>query len=123
MKLRSLDHTDIPDPEDCYITMNCHDATPVITSDIYELADKAIRKCGNKGSVAMPRLGSKWWLTITDRPIKPVPDNKSFIETLERSLAAHTLMHMRSAASASRDEELSLAGNSQLPIRPTPRWG
>ena len=113
----------MPLPETCYITMNCRAATPVLTSDIAALAAKAIRECGNTGSVAVPKASSKWWLTITDRPIRPIPDIESIVETLERSLAAYTLQHMRLAASASGGGGPSVAGNPQWPVRPAPRRG
>ncbi|MCJ1247542.1 hypothetical protein MMC30_004756 [Trapelia coarctata] len=61
--------------------MNYGEPTPVLTTAIYAFVDKTIRECGNKGSVAVAAPTSNWWLSITDRPIRPVPDFDAFFDT------------------------------------------
>ena len=85
---------------------------------IHALADSAIHKCGNKGSVAMAGRSTTWWLSITDRAIRPTPDLPALMDMFRRLSAANTLRQMKVTAEASMRGESPW---SQAVIRPEPR--
>lgn len=101
--------------------MNCRAPTPVLTTAIHALADRTIRRCGNKGSVSVAGPRSDWWLSITDQPIRPVSDFDAFIESWHRFLAAHTIQQMKVTAAASLRGEPPWSSYPQTAIRPKPQ--